>query len=331
MCESEQMRGKSPSLSGSPGASSGSPLPRPSPARKRAREVAIVALGTLCVGAMLAALIRRVYLDHQHREAQTALKREAWATKEAADELLERAEYVQAREKYLAAQSELDALDVADSRLRRALEIALESDDIRYRSRGMVVFRGRWVTAHERQAILAEEQGLVKFRGRWMKEEAKESMLASERLEEKRRRAELEEKRRRAEEERRTGVYSMEFVGFVEAKNWDPDAETDGIQFILSFRNRSGEEIRATGGSLMFSLVERPLFGTERVYMQWGPITVRESDFKESVFTGPTYESKLDWSAEPPSASVYILHCRYTSRTGFVVECRDLVSGIGYP
>ena len=137
------------------------------------RDLGIVVGGLVAFGIILAALFVRIYLDRQESQAGEAHRQEAWAAKRAGDEFLQRGEYVKAREKYLEAQDRLDRLEVPDRRLRRALEALMETDEVKYLGRGMVQFRGQWVTEEEKGAVLAQEKGLVRFEDRWVTPEEK--------------------------------------------------------------------------------------------------------------------------------------------------------------
>ena len=86
------------------------------------RDVGVIVFGLVAVGAILGALGWRMYVDHQRRVAQGAIKDEAWAAKEAGDQFLQRKEYVKAREEYVEAGARLDELEVRDRRLDRALD-----------------------------------------------------------------------------------------------------------------------------------------------------------------------------------------------------------------
>jgi len=137
------------------------------------RDVGIVVGGVVVVGIILGALVVRMWFDHQARAEQEAIQREAWANKDTGDQFRSRQEYAKALDKYMEAQKGLDRLDVPDRKLQRELEAALQTDEMKYLARGMVQFRGQWVTEKGKEASLAQEQGLIEFDGRWVKPEEK--------------------------------------------------------------------------------------------------------------------------------------------------------------
>jgi predicted Zn finger-like uncharacterized protein len=142
------------------------------------RDVGIVVGGVVVVGIILGALVVRMWFDHQARAQQEAIQREAWANKDTGDQFRSRQEYAKALDKYMEAQKGLDRLDVADRKLQRELEAALQTDEMKYLAQGKVQFRGQWVTEQQKQATLAQEQGLVEFDGRWVKPEEKDRLEA---------------------------------------------------------------------------------------------------------------------------------------------------------
>jgi len=142
------------------------------------RDVGLVIFGLVAVLTILGALGWRMYMDHQRRVAQSAIKAEAWAAKEAGDLFRQRQEYVQARESYLEAQARLAELEVRDRRLERRLKTILETEEINYLGREMVKFRGQWMTRAEKAAIVGREQGLVEFEGLWVTPEEKARLEA---------------------------------------------------------------------------------------------------------------------------------------------------------
>ncbi len=142
------------------------------------RDVGVIIFGVVAVGAILGALAWRMYVDHQRRVAQQATREEALAAKDAGDQFLQRSEYAKARERYLEAQQRLEELEVPDRRLRRALDTVLKTDEIEYLGRGMVHFRGSWMTKEEKEAKVAKDQGLVEFEGRWVTPEEKTRLEA---------------------------------------------------------------------------------------------------------------------------------------------------------
>lgn len=182
------------------------------------RDVGIVVGGLVAFGIVLAALFIRIYLDRQHSRAEAALREEAWAAKRAGDEFLQRGEYVKAREKYLEAQDRLDRLEVPDRRLRRALETLMETDEVKYLGRGMVQFRGEWVTQEEKEAIIAREKGLVRFEDRWVTPEEKARLEAEKKKAEAQARLAREEEALRAEAPQRGPEVVRAFLQYAREK-----------------------------------------------------------------------------------------------------------------
>jgi len=142
------------------------------------RDVGVIVFGLVAVCAILGALGWRMYVDHQRRVAQQAIKNEAWAAKEAGDQFLQRKEYVKAREQYLAARALMEELEVRDRKLDRTLKAVMQTDEMKYLGQGMVHFRGRWMPAEEKAATMAEEKGLVEFEGEWVTPEEKAKLEA---------------------------------------------------------------------------------------------------------------------------------------------------------
>ena len=181
--------------------------------------------GLVAVCAILGALGWRMYVDHQRRVAQGAVKDEAWAAKEAGDQFLQRQEYVKAREKYVQAQTHLDELAVRDRRLDRALKAVMETDDMKYRGLGMVQFRDRWMPAAEKAAIMAEEEGLVEFDGEWVTPEEKVRLEAEKEEAEAGARLTQEEAALRGEAEERGIEVVTAFLRFAHDKAPEEAAE----------------------------------------------------------------------------------------------------------
>ena len=182
------------------------------------RDVGVIVFGLVAVCAILGALGWRMYVDHQRRVAQGAIKDEAWAAKEAGDQFLQRQEYVKAREKYIEAQTLLGELEVRDRKLDRTLTTVMATDEVNYLGQGMVHFRGRWMAAAEKAAIMAEEEGLVEFEGEWVTPEEKVRLEAEKEGAEAAARLTQEEATLRGEAEERGIEVVTAFLRFAHDK-----------------------------------------------------------------------------------------------------------------